>query len=199
MPKDKKAEDELEDRLILNPKKWVDNYADYLFNYAITRVYEQDVAKDLVQETFLAALKSMANFQGKSSERTWLTAILKYKIIDLYRKKSSGLISNKEIEDEEVQQDDFFNSSDGHWKKENAPSPFLSIEDPLQEREFNKVLQHCIQKLPSLWAAVFSMKHIDDENTEVILEELRLTSANFWVIIHRTKLSLRACLQKNWL
>ena len=199
MPKDKKAEDELEDILILNPKKWVDNYADYLFNYAITRVHEQDLAKDLVQETFLAALKSMANFQGKSSERTWLTAILKYKIIDLYRKKSSGLISNKEIEDEEVQQDDFFNSSDGHWKKEHAPSPFLSIDDPLQEREFNRILQHCIKKLPSLWASVFSMKHIDDEKTEVILEELRLTSANFWVIIHRTKLSLRACLQKNWL
>jgi hypothetical protein len=40
---------------------------------------------------------------------------------------------------------------------------------------------------------------MDDQTTDIICTELKLTSANFWVIIHRTKLNLRACLQKNWI
>lgn len=184
----------------LNPKKWVDVHADYLFRYAIVRVREEDSARDLVQETFLAGLKAMDRFEGKSSERTWLTGILKHKLIDLYRKESAGLNNHKQISGAEQQQDGFFDSNDGHWKREHAPQEFgLTAEDALQHKEFERILDACMKKLPALWASVFVMKHLDEEKTEVILAELKLTSANFWVIIHRAKLSLRACLQKNWL
>ena len=64
---------------------------------------------------------------------------------------------------------------------------------------FNHCAQKCLQKLPSLWNAVFTMKHIEDTATEIICTELRVTQANFWVIIHRAKVNLRACLQKNWI
>ena len=71
----------------LEPNKWVGLYAEYLFNYAIIRVDDHDLAKDLVQETFYSGLKGMANFRGQASERTWLISILKRKIIDeLYRR-----------------------------------------------------------------------------------------------------------------
>lgn len=183
----------------LNPKKWVEAHADYLFRYAMTRVRDEDSSRDLVQETFLSALKAMDRFHSKSSERTWLTGILKHKIIDAYRKHSSGLQNENRNERAGEEVEDFFNSADGHWKREYAPQPFGSLKDPLQEKEFNRVLLYCMQKLPALWASVFSMKHIDEEETQVILAELRLTSSNFWIIIHRTKLNLRACLQKNWL
>lgn len=199
MPAYNKHEAEINGSNNLNPKKWVDEHADYLFRYAIVRINSQDTARDLVQETFLAGLNGLAGFNGKSSERTWLTAILKHKIIDPYRKESSGLGINKQLSNEDSLEEDFFNAEDGHWKREYAPKPFQPYEDPLQEKEFNKVLQACMKKLPGLWTSVFTMKHIDDEKTEVILEELRLSQANFWVIIHRTKLSIRACLQKNWL
>ena len=66
----------------LNPDKWVDLYADYLFNYAVTRVSDAEIAKDLVQDTFIAGLKSAKNFKGDAAERTWLIAILKRKVID---------------------------------------------------------------------------------------------------------------------
>ena len=66
----------------LQPDKWIDNYADYLYNYAVVRVNDSDLAKDLVQDTFIAALKSAKNFQGKSTERTWLVSILKRKVIE---------------------------------------------------------------------------------------------------------------------
>jgi RNA polymerase sigma-70 factor (ECF subfamily) len=184
---------------VLNPHKWVATYADYLYAYAIVRINDQDTAKDLVQETFLAALEKVDRFEGKSTERTWLTAILKNKIVDVYRKKSSGLAiasANKAAQE----QDDFFEEDNGHWKAAYAPQPIAGMDDqdPLLKKELNSILQKCLQKLPALWNAVFTMKHIDDVTTENICTELHVTQANFWVIIHRAKVNLRACLQKNW-
>jgi len=183
----------------VNPHKWVSEYADYLYAYAISRVSDEEQARDLVQETFLAALEKVDKFEGKSSERTWLTAILRNKIIDVYRKKSSGLVTIDTVQAEHDQAD-FFDPDHGHWTRERAPKAFgIDHHDPLADKEFNQILMLCMKKLPALWLSVFTMKHMDEETTDVICSELKLTSANFWVIIHRTKLNLRACLQKNWI
>jgi len=171
-------------------------YADYLYAFAIRRVNNEELAKDLVQETFLAALEKSKTFRGDSSERTWLTAILKNKVIDVYRKKSSGL--RKEVAEATEEQQGFF-EDDGHWRAEHRPLEFgLEHTDPLVNKELNSILQMCIKKMPALWMAVFTMKHIDDEETEFVCTELKVSPANFWVIMHRAKLNLRACLQKNW-
>ena len=181
----------------LNPHNWVKAYADYLYMYTITRIRNEEQARDLVQETFLAGLQSMHNFAGKSSERTWLTAILKNKIIDVYRKNSSGL---KVQEITEVKAEEDFFQKEGHWKKEHWPQRFgMDDHDPFAKKELNQVLQRCMQKLPALWLSVFTMKHLDDETTDFVCAELRISQANFWVIVHRAKLNLRACLQKNWM
>jgi len=183
----------------LNPHHWVTAHADYLFGFAITRINDEELAKDLVQETFLAALEKVAKFEGKSSERTWLTAILKNKIIDVYRKKSSGL-RGKMVKEAEAQQNDFFDADTGHWTRESGPKEFgIEDRDRLVSKEFEQIMQKCLQKLPALWMSVFTMKHIDEEATEFICTELKVTAANFWVIIHRAKLNLRACLQRNWI
>jgi RNA polymerase sigma-70 factor (TIGR02943 family) len=183
----------------LNPHYWVAAHADYLYAFAITRINDEEFAKDLVQETFLAALEKVANFEGKSSERTWLTAILKNKIIDVYRKKSSGLQS-KMVKEAEQEQSDFFNLDDGHWRNKHGPKEFgIEDKDRLVSKEFDQIMQKCLKKLPALWISVFTMKHIDEEATEIICKELKVTAANFWVIIHRAKLNLRACLQRNWI
>lgn len=185
---------------VLDPRNWIRNYADYLYSYAITRINDQEQARDLVQETFLAALESLSRFEGKSTEKTWLTAILKNKIIDLYRKKSSGLQAKTEVLEEEQEQQDFFDEKDGHWNQAHRPTEFAApVETDLQHKEFERTLQACMKKLPNLWYAVFSMKHLEEESTEMICSSLKVTPANFWVIIHRSKLNLRACLQKYWI
>ncbi len=183
----------------LNPHQWVNAHADYLYAFAISRINNEEQAKDLVQDTFLAALEKINNFEGKSSERTWLIAILKNKIIDVYRKKSSGL-KTTDIKEAEQEQNDFFEEHTGHWIAEHGPKEFgIEDKDHIISKEFEEILQKCLQKLPVLWKAVFTMKHIEDESTDTICTELKVTSSNFWVIIHRTKLNLRACLQKNWI
>jgi RNA polymerase sigma factor (sigma-70 family) len=125
-------------------------------------------------------------------------AILKNKIIDVYRKKSSGLrVDIKQAEDEQIE---FFDEDTGHWTKEHGPKEFgIEDKDKLVSNEFDQILQKCMQKLPALWMAVFTMKHIEEETTDLICSELKVSAANFWVIIHRAKLNLRACLQKNWI
>lgn len=184
----------------IDPHHWVENHADYLFSYAITRINEEEQARDLVQETFLAALERIDKFEGRSSERTWLTAILKNKIIDVYRKKSSGLGKNTSSLDTEQQDQDFFDPYDGHWNKAHRPEVFgIETNDPLMNKELKSILEMCMQKLPALWLSVFKMKHMEDESTDLICEALKVTPSNFWVIIHRAKLNLRACLQKNWI
>jgi RNA polymerase sigma-70 factor (TIGR02943 family) len=184
----------------IDPHCWVEKYADYLYSYAVARLDDQELSKDLVQETFLAALVKIENFERKSTERTWLTAILKNKIVDVYRKKASGLKNLDQPLHFQADDDDFFDAHDGHWKERHQPKAFgLEEFDPLMNKELAGILKQCMQKLPSLWLSVFTMKHVDDEDTEVICSELRVTASNFWVIMHRAKLNLRACLQKNWI
>ena len=65
---------------------WVDAHADYLFNFAIGQVRDANTAEDLVQDTFLAAVKAQNSFGGRSSARTWLVGILRHKIYDHLRK-----------------------------------------------------------------------------------------------------------------
>lgn len=184
----------------VNPHKWVANHADYLYAYTITRINDEEQARDLVQETFLAALEKVDRFEGKSTERTWLTAILKNKIIDAYRKRSSGLARMTDVLHAEQEQHDFFDPADGHWNPAYAPKEFkIEFNDPIEGKEFTSILKKCMQKLPALWLSVFTMKHMDEESTDFICTELKVTPSNYWVIIHRTKVNLRACLQKNWI
>ncbi|UKT66036.1 sigma-70 family RNA polymerase sigma factor [Pedobacter mucosus] len=180
-----------------DPVTWVEKYADYLYRFAVSRLRDEEIAKDLVQDTFLAALQQLARFNGNSSEKTWLAAILKNKIADFYRKQASrGL---KEIRQSESEQLEFFDAENGHWNAIYAPQAFgLETDNPLLIKELGNILTGCLKKLPPLWFSVFSMKHMDDSASEKICIELKLTDANFWVIMHRTKLNLRACLQKHW-
>jgi RNA polymerase sigma-70 factor (ECF subfamily) len=195
----KDPESDIVDNSAIDPHHWVNRYADYLYSYAAFRIKDADLAKDLVQETFLAALERHKRFEGRSSEKTWLTAILKNKLVDVYRSRSSGL--GKDVVSASIDApEDFFNQDDGHWNDQHRPAELgIEAHNVLENKEFEKILEACMNRLPALWLSVFSMKHIDEETTDHICDKLKLSSSNFWVIIHRTKVNLRSCLQKHWI
>jgi RNA polymerase sigma-70 factor (TIGR02943 family) len=183
---------------VIDPQQWVESHADYLYAYAISRLDDEEQARDLVQETFLAALERVDQFEGRSSERTWLTAILRNKIMDVYRKKSMAW-QTVNYQSRDIDSIDFFEAGNGHWKDEYQPKMFgVENYDQIINKEFNHVLEHCMKKLPALWLSVFTMRHIDELAADIICGHLKVTLSNFWVIIHRTKVNLRACLEKNW-
>lgn len=178
----------------LDPSKWVDRYADYLYNYTIAKVNDQILAEDLVQETFLAGLKSASGFKGDASERTWLISILKRKIIDHYRRSNSkkGKAEVKINFTQDGQQE-------GHWLEERvADAGRINIEQEMQNEELGIAIEECISKLPEKQARVFRMKTIEGIETEDICKELNITPSNLWVIIHRARTALMSCLEKNW-
>ena len=178
----------------INPNKWISLYSDYLFNYTITRVSDREIAQDLVQDTFLAGLKSMKNFKGEASERTWLISILKRKIIDHYRKINSAK-GKAEVRINYGSDSD----SEGDWLEERVADPFdKNAEDKLQNSELGDAIHDCLSKLPEKQAEVFKMKTILGYETEVICNELNITASNLWVIIHRARTAMAGCLKANW-
>ena len=178
----------------LDPTKWIDKYADYLYNYSVSRVSDNEIAQDLVQETFLAALKSSENYKGDASERTWLISILKRKIIDHYRK-----INSKKGKAEVRMSYNTDGEDEGDWMEERISDPYDgNAEDAMQNEELGVAIQECMRKLPEKQAQIFSMKTIQGYETEAICNELNITPSNLWVIIHRARTALTACLEKNW-
>ncbi len=179
---------------VLNPEKWIDSYADYLFNYTISRVNDAEIAKDLVQETFLAGLKSAKNYKGDAAERTWLIAILKRKVIDHYRK------TNSKKGRAEVRMDySAHTDAQGDWLAEQVADPLSSFEnDAIENQELGRAIHSCIAKLPKKQALVFTMKTIQGMDTETICNELNINPSNLWVMIHRARTGLMGCLNKNW-
>ncbi|WP_405410508.1 sigma-70 family RNA polymerase sigma factor [Maribacter sp. Asnod1-A12] len=178
----------------LNPDMWVDLYADYLYNYAVTRVSDGEIAKDLVQETFIAGLKSAKNFKGDAAERTWLIAILKRKVIDHYRK-----INSKKGKAEVRMSYSTQTDAEGDWLEERIADPNSNFEnDAIENEELGLAIQNCISKLPKKQAQVFTMKTIEGMETEDICNALGINASNLWVMIHRARTGLMGCLNQNW-
>ena len=178
----------------LNPETWVDKYVDYLFNYAVSRVSDSEIAKDLVQETFFAGLKSAKNYKGDAAERTWLIAILKRKVIDHYRKINSNK-GKAEVRMSYVSTSE----EEGDWMEERVADPFaIGCDNTIENNELGLAIQDCLAKLPKKQSLVFTKKTIQGMSTEDICNELGINSSNLWVMIHRARTALMGCMNENW-
>lgn len=178
----------------LDPEKWVDRYADYLFNYAVVRVNDEELAKDLIQETFIAGLQSAPNFKGNAAERTWLVAILKRKVIDHYR-KSNTFKGKAEVRLNFPSQSE----QEGDWLEQMAADPESTREnDPIENEELGLALRDCIEQLPEKQARVFKMKTVRGMSTEDVCKELNINPSNLWVIVHRARTALMDCINQEW-
>jgi RNA polymerase sigma-70 factor (ECF subfamily) len=181
---------------ITDPESWVDQHGDYLFRYALMRVRDPKIAEDLVQETFLAALRSKERFSGRSSERTWFTGILKHKIIDQFRKSSREQPISDLGSEDDTNIERLFDEK-GHWKI----GPERWDTDPTkahEQEEFWHTFQGCMQNLPVRIADAFSLRELEGLETEEICTTLDISKSNLWVMLHRARLQLRECLETNW-
>ena len=181
----------------VEPSQWVNEYGDFLYIYAYARVQSKEIAEDLVQETFLSGLKGLDSFRGESAELTWLTSILRRKVIDHYRKSST----KKETPASQFAlpfQDD--GNYEGHWVMERAPKDWQEkSENPMQQDEFQKIMEICLSFVPDKWKSVFILKVMEEMQSDDVCKEMGCTSSNLWVILHRARLQLRECLENKWL
>lgn len=185
----------------IDPASWVDQHGDYLFRYAVVRLRDESLAEDCVQEALLSAIQALASYGGKATERTWLTGILKHKIIDHFRKHSREVPLDPSETDISVF-DPLFERDDefvDHWHDSLSPRTWRrSPDEALQENEFFGVLQGCMSKLPERVASVFTLREMNGLDTDEICEILAVSSSNFWVMMHRARMALRRCIEINW-
>ena len=178
-----------------DPAQWVDQYGDYLFRYALSRLRQRDVAEDLVQETFVAALRARERFAGASSERTWLVGILKRKIVDhLRRKAHEQPVSDLAASDR--WSEELFDER-GNWKKKPDRWPSGPSAD-LERKEFWEIFRGCLRKLPERLANAFTLREIEEMDSREVCKTLNVSANNLWVMLHRARLGLWRCLVVNW-
>ena len=178
-----------------NLHNWLNEHSDYLYRFALARLRDPHLAEDVVQETFLAAIKS-PSFAEQSAPRTWLTGILKHKIIDVMRKNVREIAASDLLDDEDANVDDFFDNA-GHWA--DKPLKWDMPENALEQKQFLGVLQTCMDKLPEKSAQIFMLRDVQETDNEEICKELNISPTNAWVMLYRARLGLRKCLEINWL
>jgi RNA polymerase sigma-70 factor (ECF subfamily) len=176
----------------------INTHRSYLLRVAQLQLRDRDQAEDVVQETLLAALSALGNFAGKSSVKTWLTGILKHKIVDAIRRKSrepaaSTFAQEADIDDLDV----FFDENNrDHW--ETKPAEWRNPERDLEQRQFLDMVDFCLEKLPPNTARVFMLREVMELESDEICQELKITTTNLWVILYRARMLLRKCLEQNW-
>lgn len=175
--------------------QWIDEHGDYLYRYAMSRLHNEELASDLLQEALLAAWKGRDTFSGHSSIRTWLVGILKHKIIDHIRKEIRNRNLTDNIENDPTSA--YFNNN-GSW--ENAPRAWHENPEELyQSEQFSNVLNSCISKLPDNQQIVFRLRDITGEDTATVCKYCDISSTHLHVLLHRARLALRKCLEINWI
>jgi RNA polymerase sigma-70 factor, ECF subfamily len=178
---------------VTSPEQWVDAHGDYLFNFAVGQLRDQGAAEDIVQETFLAALKSRERFAGQCSERTWLVSILRHKIYDHLRKHCRE--KKHRVEPAAARRDDGEWDDAMLWLHEVAAetqSPSRRMElDELREN-----LEQALGKLPPRIAQVFQLYAVEELPNAEVCARLNISESNLWVMLHRARKHLREHLER---
>lgn len=184
----------------LDPQRWLEDHGDIMYRYALGRVRDPALAEDMVQEAFLAGMKSRTSFSGRSAERTWLIGILKHKIVDYIRKASRQTA----YEDMELPAhgpdavDEAYFDKKGRWKVK-PPDWQMHPRESYEQEEFHDILHSCLGKLQERHRQVFILRELEGQSAEEICDELDISASNLWVILHRARNGLKGCLEKNWL
>ena len=189
----------------LNPSRQalviqVDSHRSYLLRYATARLRDSAQAEEVVQEALLAALAGIDSFSGQSTLRTWLTAILKFKIIDLQRNQVSErarfVSASSEDDSADPEWLDRLFDDTGHWHARFTDWP--NPDQALEQKEFFRAFEQCLDKLPKAAGRVFFKREVMGADTDDICKEEGITASNCWVMLHRARVSLRECLERNW-
>ncbi len=173
---------------------WVDTHADYLFNFAIGQVRDTSIAEDLVQETFLAAVKARETFSGQSSERTWLVGILRHKIYDHLRKTCRERV----VRHDPPPANDPESFEESMLWLHNVTAESQSPSRRIELAEFRQNLEFALGKLPPRIAQVFQLYEIEERPNHEVCAQMNISESNLWVMLHRARKQLREQLRGWW-
>jgi len=166
-----------------------------MLRFADLQLRDRAAAEDAVQEALAAAFQQQERFQSRASLRTWVLSILKNKIVDTIRLRSRQVATPVADDDSEI--DGWFNEN-SHWSADTRPADWGNPEESLHNQRFWEVFEACLHRLPESPARAFLMREVMGFETDEICSTLAITTNNCWVLLHRARLGLRACLGEKW-
>jgi RNA polymerase sigma-70 factor (ECF subfamily) len=179
-----------------DPARWLQEYGDILYRYALLRLHDADRAEDMVQETLLAALQARTGYSGRASEKTWLIGILKHKIVDTIRKQVRETTVNDihGLTDAAAYggMEELFDAR-GRWLK--PPQDWGRPDKALHRHQLIEFLKLCLAQLKPAHAQIFSLKEISGQSIDEICNGLGISATNCSVMLYRARMSLRRCLE----
>jgi RNA polymerase sigma-70 factor (ECF subfamily) len=176
----------------LDPTAWVERHGDLLYRYAYSRLRNAESAEEVVQETFVSGLRYAAQYTGKGSEGAWLLGILKRKIVDFVRQTARV---GQQIESQDnADIAEILYDKNGAWRAEFRRDDYRPL-DSLEREDFWRVLRECLKGLPARQADAFSLRTLEQLETEEISKVLEVTSSTVWVLLHRARLRLATCMR----
>lgn len=176
--------------------RWVEEYADMLFRRALLRVGNVEDAKDVVQETLIAAVRGNPKTEELRSEKAWLLGIMKHKVLDLLRRRYRQPVSADSDDLQRLEESQFDGGGDvAHWLPRMAPRQWERAEAKLESGEFAGILNKCLSRLPERHARAFVLRELDGFTTDRLCAEFNLASGHLFVLLHRARLALRRCLE----
>jgi RNA polymerase sigma-70 factor, ECF subfamily len=147
-----------------------------LVRYAQRRLHDPMLAEDVVHDVYEAVLSGRASFGGRSSLRSWLTAILKHKIVDLVRQRA-GFDSLDETDDEE------------HGAAA-IESPHPRPDELAEQRQLLARTLERIDALPAGLRDVMHLRVLQDQPTDAVCKTLAISEDNLFVRLHRARKQL---------
>jgi RNA polymerase sigma-70 factor, ECF subfamily len=177
----------------------------FLLHLASVQLNDTELAEDAVQETSLSAWQTFHKFENRSSIRTWLVSILRFKILDAMRqrKRQPDRLSAVQIDQELASlEDGLLFDAHGQWSEQpqvwwqSETNAALEVPDQaLIHKQMLILIQTCLTRLPPKTAQIFLMReYLGFEGIE-IAQQLKLQTGHLRVILMRARLALRTCLE----
>lgn len=159
------------------PVSWHEmvSHRSYLVRFAQRKLHDPMLAEDVVHDVFEAVISGRAAFAGRAALRSWLTAILKHKIVDLVRSRV-GLESLDEP------------ALDDTTLAMECPQP--QPDEVAEQREQLRQTLARIEALPAGLRDVMRLRVLQDQPTEAVCETLAISEDNLFVRLHRARKQL---------
>ena len=202
-PSQKDSELKIESRNIslLDDAQFIEDLRHQMIKFSTLQLNDPQLAEDTVQEALVGALKNASSFGGRAALKTWIFAILRNKIIDVFRQRKRmanfSELLQKEKENEEEDFSVLFDNK-GHWQVNERPTAWANPEESMKNVQFWRVFETCLEKLPGNQARVFMMREFIGLDSGEICVAANITNSNLGAMLHRARTRLRGCLENRW-
>lgn len=173
-------------------------HADSLYRFALSRVKDHHVAEDLVQECLAAGWNHIKSFDGRSPLSTWLLGIMKFKVIDHFRRSKRTPTDQSADPGDEMDPLDSLFDSHGSWKVDPNHGLEMLARSPDQIASQNELMdwiRACLSKLPERLRTLFTLREVDGIDVPAAAAAAGVTAGSAAVLLTRSRQRLRSCLQ----